>query len=84
MAKTEPFDNNIERYENWFENHKFACGSEMAAIRKLLPESQKGIEIGVGTGRFSVSLNIPFELEPSLKAGEISQKQGVHVCAGAG
>jgi len=82
MAKTSPFNKNIERYENWFENHKFAYVSEMAAIRYLLPESQRGIEVGVGTGRFAIPLDIRFGVEPSLTAGNISQKQGVNVCAG--
>jgi len=84
MAKTSPFENNIDRYEAWFENHISAYRSEIAAIKEVMPKSKRGIEIGIGTGRFAFPLNIPFGVEPCLTAGRVAQKQGLCVCAGTG
>jgi len=84
MAKTSPFENNIDRYEAWFENHASAYKSEIAAIRQVIPESKRGIEIGVGTGKFAGPLNIQFGVEPCLTAGIIAREKGINVCAGTG
>ena len=82
MAKIEPFEKYSSRYEEWFERNKFAYESELEAVRKLLPEKGRGIEIGVGSGRFAEPLGIKFGIEPSPKMGEIAKKRGVEVIAG--
>ena len=83
MAKTEPFDRFPERYERWFEKHYYTYMSELNAVRKLLPEG-KGIEIGVGTGRFAVPLKIKYGIEPSLKMAKVCKSKGVYVVRGVG
>ncbi len=78
MAKIEPFEKFTQRYEQWFEKHYYTYISEVKAVKKLLP-SGKGIEVGVGSGRFSVPLGIKFGVEPSLKMAKISKKRGIYV-----
>jgi hypothetical protein len=51
--KTEPFVLYYRRYDDWFERHRAAYLSELLAIRALLPWEGRGLEIGVGTGRFA-------------------------------
>ncbi len=72
MAKIEPFEKNFELYEKWFEENKFVYLSELESIKKLLPQKGKGIEIGVGSGRFAGPLGIELGLEPSPKMRELA------------
>jgi len=52
------FDRYYKRYDNWYEKNKFAYLSELKTVRKVLPRKGKGLEIGVGTGRFAAALGI--------------------------
>jgi SAM-dependent methyltransferase len=72
------FDNLVEDYEKWFEKHPEIYEEEIKTIKKLLPKG-KGIEIGVGTGRFAAPLGIKFGIEPSKKMAEVAKKRGIEV-----
>lgn len=65
MARTKPFDENSEQYEQWFIDNHYAFQSELAAIRIVLPMHGKGIEIGIGSGIFAAPLGIKEGIEPS-------------------
>jgi ubiquinone/menaquinone biosynthesis C-methylase UbiE len=80
-VKKEIFEKYTERYENWFEKNLFAYSSELKGIKKLLPNG-KGIEIGVGTGRFAESLSIKFGVDPSLAMLKKAKERGVEVIGG--
>lgn len=82
MSKTEPFERHTEQYENWFEVHEAVYQSELEAVKMLMPEFRKGVEIGTGTGRFSAPLGIKHGLEPSPKMREIAVKRGIEVIEG--
>ena len=82
MPKTEPFEKFTERYEAWFEKHKYAYLSELEAVRKLLPKEGKGAEVGVGTGRFAAPLGIKLGVEPSKAMAEIARRRGIEVIEG--
>ena len=82
MAKIEPFERYPYQYEDWFERNKFVYESELRAISKQLPESKKGIEIGVGSGRFAAPLGIKIGVEPSNEMGKLAQKRGIEVING--
>ncbi len=82
MPKVEPFEKHRDRYENWFERHRYAYFSELEAVRRLLPKEGKGAEIGVGTGRFAGPLGIKLGVEPSKAMAEIARKRGIEVIEG--
>jgi SAM-dependent methyltransferase len=82
MAKTEPFEKHVTEYEDWFTKHRFAYESELEAVRRHLPQSKNGIEIGVGSGRFAVPLGIRLGLEPSTQMSRIAQRRGMQVVGG--
>lgn len=82
MPKTKPFDTYVDRYERWFEKNRFTYESELAAIRVLLPKDGRGVEIGIGTGRFAVPLGIEFGVEPSQAMRAIAQNHGLAVVDG--
>ncbi|SNZ02202.1 Ubiquinone/menaquinone biosynthesis C-methylase UbiE [Persephonella hydrogeniphila] len=81
MAKTEPFDKFPDRYELWFERYHYTYLSELEAVKKAVPEG-KGIEIGVGSGRFAAPLYIRYGVEPSLKMAKIAKEKGIYVVRG--
>ena len=74
-----PFDRYYERYDRWYDRHGFAHLSEIAAIKKLLPGKGKGLEIGVGTGRFARPLGIDYGIDPSEKMLKLARKRNIKV-----
>ena len=77
--KIDIFDAYSNEYDVWFDTHSRVYQSEINAVRMLLPESGKGIEIGVGTGRFSVPFGITTGVEPSREMAEIAISRGITV-----
>lgn len=65
MAKTGAFNNHLPEYEQWFSDNHFVFLSELNAIRSVLPENKKGVEIGVGSGIFASELGILEGCDPS-------------------
>lgn len=65
MAKTEPFDKYLNDYEEWFYQHRYVYESELKAVSYFIPEGKKGVEIGTGSGRFSIPFGIKDGVEPS-------------------
>ncbi len=66
-------------YDEWFETHKWVYQSEVEAVRRFIPETGEGIEIGVGTGRFSIPFGIKVGVEPAKAMAEIARKRGISV-----
>jgi ubiquinone/menaquinone biosynthesis C-methylase UbiE len=73
------FETEADRYDEWFENHPIAYQSELAAIRELLPKTGRGVEIGTGTGRFSIPLGISEGVEPAQAMRKIAQIRGLNI-----
>jgi len=82
MPKSRPFDENAERYEQWFEKNALAYESELAAVRMLLPDKGVGMEVGIGSGRFAAPLGIRFGVDPSARMREIAGERGIDVVPG--
>jgi len=73
------FDKQYKRYDAWYDKNKYAYLSELEAVRKVLPKEGRGLEIGVGTGRFAAPLGISMGLDPSHNMIEIARERGVNV-----
>ena len=82
MPGVNAFDNNVDRYEQWFVDNPLAYVSELRAVRELLPTSGSGIEIGLGTGRFAAPLGITKGIEPSRSMAELARKKSIEVIPG--
>ncbi|OGX15003.1 MAG: SAM-dependent methyltransferase [Omnitrophica WOR_2 bacterium RBG_13_41_10] len=78
------FDRYYQKYDAWYDKYKFAYLSELEAIKRVLPKKGKGLEIGVGTGRFAAPLGIKYGIDPSKKMLEIAKRRGVNVRLGYG
>jgi SAM-dependent methyltransferase len=73
------FEQHARGYDAWFEEHAYAYESEVMAVRSLLPRSGRGLEVGVGTGRFAVPLGITVGVEPSHAMASIARQRGIEV-----
>lgn len=82
MPITEPFEEHTDRYEEWFEAHEAAYESERSAVRKLVPEEGRGLEIGVGSGRFAGPLGFDVGIDPSRNMLTNARERGVTVAVG--
>lgn len=82
MAKTQPFDQYPDTYEEWFTANKSAYESELEAVRYFIPDETNGIEIGVGSGIFARPLGIPYGVEPSATMRKKAEERGITVYDG--
>ncbi len=73
------FEEAAVEYDEWFETHKWVYQSEVEAVRRFIPKTGEGIEIGVGTGRFSTPFGIKVGIEPAPAMAEIARKKGITV-----
>ncbi|MCD4765984.1 MAG: class I SAM-dependent methyltransferase [Methanosarcinales archaeon] len=79
MNNIEIFENYAQEYDEWFDANRFAYESEVQALKKFVLENSKGLEVGVGTGRFAVPLGIRIGVEPAKAMADIAQKRGIEV-----
>jgi SAM-dependent methyltransferase len=82
MANIAPFEAHSQRYEAWYERHETAYVSELLALRAFLPWSGRGLEIGVGSGRFAAPLGIQVGIDPSPAMLARAAARGVDVVRG--
>ncbi len=82
MIRTSQFDEKTTEYEEWFDNNPWVYRAELQAVKALLPPVGRGIEIGVGTGRFASRLGITMGLEPSSRMRALARGRGIQVVAG--
>ena len=73
------FKESAQEYDAWFDQNELVYQSELLAIKAFLPPKGRGLEIGVGTGRFAAPLGIEVGVEPAKAMAEIAKKRGVKV-----
>ena len=78
------FDRYYKKYDAWYDKNKFIYLSELETIKKVLPNKSKGLEIGVGTGRFAQALGIKFGIDTSIEMLKVAKKRGINVRLGDG
>jgi len=78
------FDRYYKKYDAWYDRNKFAYLSKLRAIEKVLPKRGKGLEIGVGTGRFAAPLGIKSGVDPSKNMRDIARQRKIDAQFGFG
>ncbi len=85
MKSKSVFDKYYKEYDAWYEKKRFVYLSELKALKKVLPKrGAKGLEIGVGTGRFASRLGVTSGVEPSRNMARIAKRRGINVKIGFG
>ena len=82
MPRVAPFDAHHERYEAWFDEHQPAYISELLALRPFVPWEGRGLEIGVGSGRFAAPLGVQVGLDPSPAMLAHAAARGIGIVEG--
>ncbi|MCD6505680.1 class I SAM-dependent methyltransferase [Candidatus Poribacteria bacterium] len=79
------FDEYYREYDLWYERNRLAYLSELEAVKIALPEEEgRGLEVGVGTGRFASRLGIPYGIDPSFRMAKLAEDRGVRVIVARG
>jgi ubiquinone/menaquinone biosynthesis C-methylase UbiE len=78
------FDKYWKRYDEWYDKYNSAFLSEIDAVKKVLPKRGKGLEIGVGTGRFASILGIAYGIDPSENMIKTARQRGIDARLGFG
>jgi len=84
MSRVNFFNENVKKYDAWFDRNGSAHASELEALRDLLPVKGKGLEIGVGTGRFAAPLGVYLGIDPSIEMLKVAVERGIAVAMGVG
>jgi ubiquinone/menaquinone biosynthesis C-methylase UbiE len=81
MDKTgiQVFETAAREYDAWFEDNRLVYESEIQALKTFAGPARRGLEIGVGTGRFAAPLGITVGLEPARAMAEIAHGRGIRV-----
>ena len=84
MSHTTAFDLHTLEYDDWFEKHAPAYEAELSAMRRFVPTTGSGLEVGVGTGRFAQPLGIAVGVDLASAMLGLARQRGVSVCQAAG
>jgi ubiquinone/menaquinone biosynthesis C-methylase UbiE len=80
-SATNPFEESAEDYDRWYDQHTAAFAAEVAALKTCLGwAGGRGLEIGVGTGRFAAPLGVSFGIDPSSSMLQLAARRGVSTC----
>lgn len=79
-----PFELYAEDYDQWFVQNESTYLTELRALRKVIPTAEKGLEVGVGTGRFALPFSISVGIDPSPAMLTIAARRGISVVLGMG
>lgn len=81
--KVSYYDKNWQEYDDWYDTHQAIYQSEIKALERVIP-SGRGLEIGIGTGRFSFPFSVRFGLDPSFNMLKLSMERNIKVVQGFG
>ncbi|HBC0466389.1 TPA: methyltransferase domain-containing protein [Legionella pneumophila] len=76
------FNQFANRYDSWFDTHSAVFQSELESLKKVVPQSGEGLDVGVGSGRFSAALGVNRGIDPSIKLRHLASSRGINVYEG--
>lgn len=83
MPKITAFETHSDAYDEWFVINSDLYAAELKIVRQMLPEStDKGLEVGIGSGKFAEPLGIKLGVEPCEQMAEKARRLGIEVHPG--
>jgi len=79
MPKIEPFENFNDEYDEWFIKNRLLYKFEIDAVRNFIPLNSFGLDIGAGSGKFSLPFGISTGIDPSFKMALKSMENGIKI-----
>lgn len=84
MKATQIFNDLAEDYDGWFDENLEIYQAEAETLAAMTPKTGRGLEIGIGTGRFAVPLGIRTGIDPAHRALRYALARDIHVCQAIG
>ncbi len=78
------FENRAGDYDRWFDEHGAVYEAQVRMLRDAVPRTGRGLEVGVGSGRFAVPLGIGYGIDPSRELLKMAKSRGIEVVLGEG
>ena len=78
------FEDHAGDYDRWFDDHNDTYQAQLIMLRKALPDHGRGLEVGVGSGRFAVPIGIAYGIDPSRELTQMAKRRGIEVVRGEG
>lgn len=78
------FERFAAEYDRWYDDHPDLYQEERLILAPHLPGKGKGLEVGVGSGRFAAPACILYGLEPSGALAYRAKARGIAVIRGLG
>jgi len=78
------FEEYAEDYDRWFDEHATVYEAQLRMLRDAVPHSGRGLEVGVGSGRFAAPLGIGYGIDPSRELMKMAKYRGIDVMIGGG
>jgi len=82
MDNINTYDESAAVYDKWFDQHSDWFRSEVAALKKALPEKGRGIVVGMGSGRFAQALGIHEGIESTEGLASLARQRSLMVTKG--
>jgi len=76
------FEEHAADYDTWFDEHASVYQAQLRILSGVVKNFQRGLEVGVGSGRFAVPLGIHWGIDPSQKLAVMAKHRGVEVTRG--
>ena len=73
------FNHSALEYDDWFVRNEPIYRSELAAVKAFMPKGGRGLQIGVGTGRFAEPLGVKEGVEPAKAMDAMARERGIKV-----
>jgi len=79
VANITAFENFSNEYDQWFCDNRSLYQLELEAVKDFIPENSYGLDIGAGSGKFSLPFGITIGIDPSFEMSLKSKKNGIDV-----
>ena len=80
MPRIGPFETYPDEYDKWFEDNRELYQAEIGLLKGLIDgDALLGLEVGTGSGKFSVPLDIKIGVEPSWVMAQRAKGFGIKV-----
>jgi ubiquinone/menaquinone biosynthesis C-methylase UbiE len=84
IASRRVFDECAGDYDRWFAIHGDVYAAQVRLLREAIPDTGRGLEVGVGSGRFAVPLGIFDGIDPSSNLLKMARIRGIDIVQGVG
>jgi len=84
MNAIQSFNDLAEDYDSWFDENSEVYKVEIETLAAMVPENGRGLEIGVGTGRFAAPLGIRTGIDPARRPLNYALSRDILVCQAFG